>query len=83
MPVRGCPFFLSEITYKFIEIMEKYEGTSRIWLGDRLFILVSDPKDIEIVLNSSKLIEKNEIYTLFENVLGKGLFTASGTWEFY
>lgn len=58
--------------------MEVYGGTARVWLGPRLLVHISNPKDIEICLNSSKLIEKNEMYSFFDDMLGQGLLNASG-----
>jgi len=57
-------------------MLEKYEHheMTRFWLGPALFIIVNDPKLIEVVLHSPKCVEKSFFYKFLR--LDKGLLAA-------
>ena len=46
------------------------------WLGPELFVLLSDPDDIQTVLNSPNSLDKAEFYKFFKCFYG--LFTCDG-----
>lgn len=50
----------------------------RIWLGPYLYLVISDPRDNEVVLSSTTLIEKLDAYDYFIPWIGRGLLTAFG-----
>ncbi|KAK3923209.1 Cytochrome P450 4C1 [Frankliniella fusca] len=55
-----------------------YGEIFRIWLGNVPFVVVSKPEDLEILLSSSKHIEKSELYALLNPWIGEGLLTSTG-----
>lgn len=57
-------------------LFKKFKSPFRVWLGNRLFFGVSQPKDVEIVLN--KCLAKEQLYNFTTPVVGTGLFTAPG-----
>lgn len=59
-----------------VNLVKNYESPSRFWLGNRLFFAVYDPKNLEVVLNSSKALGKAYLYDFLKTVVGDGLFTA-------
>ncbi|CAG2066932.1 unnamed protein product, partial [Timema podura] len=48
-----------------------------MWLGSNVFILLSDPRNIEVILSSSVHIEKADIYKFSLPWLGTGLLTST------
>jgi hypothetical protein len=48
----------------------------KLWLGDKLVIVVSRPEDVEKILNNS--LEKGLMYKFVIPVFGDGLFTRPG-----
>lgn len=57
---------------------EKYSDFYRIWLAHKLKYIVNKPDYVDIILNSPNAIGKEEIYELFECVVGQGLATVKG-----
>lgn len=55
-----------------------YGGVFRAWLTFVPIILIVEPKDMQVVLGSSKQTEKNFLYSLMHNFIGEGLITNSG-----
>ncbi|XP_055380312.1 cytochrome P450 4d2-like [Condylostylus longicornis] len=58
---------------------EKYGSLYKIWLFNKLLIFGTDPRDIEMVLSSSKLIEKSTLYDILQVWLGTGLLLSTGS----
>ena len=58
---------------------EKYGTVVRGWLGSKLIIFLTDPNDIEVILNSQVHIDKASEYRFFKPWLGEGLLISSGT----
>lgn len=50
----------------------------RVWLGTKLLLVSTDPKHIEVVINSSKHITKAFFYDYLMPWLGTGLLTSTG-----
>ncbi|XP_060860449.1 cytochrome P450 4C1-like [Metopolophium dirhodum] len=48
----------------------------RAWLGPYFVVIIIKPEDLQIVLNSSKALQKGCLYKFFQSILGEGLFTA-------
>ncbi|CAO1410710.1 unnamed protein product [Diamesa serratosioi] len=72
-------------TKDFLEVIEivrnliqKYGRFMKIWMMDDLMIVVLDPKDVEIILSSTKLITKSDDYDFMKPWLGEGLLTSTG-----
>lgn len=55
-----------------------YENVARIWIGPKLVIFLTNPADVEIILNSSVHIEKSDEYRFFKPWLGNGLLISGG-----
>lgn len=55
----------------------RYEKTSfKMWIVNRLYIVLTQPEDIEYVLTNPKLQKKsNEYVVLTESVMGQGIFS--------
>ncbi|XP_073811627.1 cytochrome P450 4e3-like [Musca autumnalis] len=54
-------------------------GNFRAWIGYYLYLIISDPKDVEYVLASNELIAKSDIYDMMHPWLGDGLLTSKGS----
>ncbi|KAF0750338.1 cytochrome P450 4C1-like [Aphis craccivora] len=48
----------------------------RLWLTSYFFVTISKPEDLQIILNSSKALDKSQFYNFFKNTVGEGLFSA-------
>ncbi|XP_055607198.1 cytochrome P450 4g15-like [Uranotaenia lowii] len=55
-----------------------YGSVTRGWLGYHLIVFLTDPADIEIILNSYVHLEKSDEYRFFKPWLGDGLLISSG-----
>nr|CAD7461920.1 unnamed protein product [Timema tahoe] len=68
-----------ESVQKYLRVARKYFPTARIWAGPYLFIFVSDPCDLEILMNSEKCIERERFKNIAEIYpLGDGLIAIGG-----
>lgn len=77
-------FFFSS-SCKFVEILELalelskvYTNLARIWIGPKLIVFLTHPKDVEIILGSHVHIDKSDEYRFFEPWLGNGLLISTG-----
>ncbi|XP_027840519.2 cytochrome P450 4C1-like [Aphis gossypii] len=60
-----------------LKIIKDYSpGPFKIWLGPYLGIVIIKPEDVQIVLNSSKALQKDRFYKFIKNIFGEGLLTA-------
>lgn len=50
----------------------------KMWIGPRLMIFLTDPRDVEVILSSNVYIDKSPEYRLFEPWLGNGLLISTG-----
>ncbi|XP_060848230.1 cytochrome P450 4C1-like isoform X1 [Rhopalosiphum padi] len=86
-PLKGSIYDLrttpEKIMYNFKESAEKYNYEPvKLWVGPFLFVGVYKPEDVQIVLNSSKALEKGIIYHIIRHAVGEGVFTAPmGKWK--
>ncbi|VVC29239.1 Hypothetical protein CINCED_3A013937 [Cinara cedri] len=60
-------------------IYRKYKGSLfKIWVCNHLYIVLTDPEDIELVLTNPKLQKKSKEYlVLQESIMGQGIFSIS------
>ncbi|RZF47741.1 hypothetical protein LSTR_LSTR006005 [Laodelphax striatellus] len=65
-----------DVMGKIISISSSYESPFRVWIGPLLIVVLKNPEDIQIVLNSSKTLGKDPLYRFFRNTVGTGLFSA-------
>ncbi|CAH1715439.1 unnamed protein product [Aphis gossypii] len=60
-----------------IKLLSSYGGEPcKVWLGPYFGVGISKPEDLQIILNSSKALDKSKFYNFFKNAVGEGLFTA-------
>lgn len=55
-----------------------YGPIFRVWLGIFPTFVMTDPTHLQVILGSSKHVDKSWIYTFLINFLGNGLITSSG-----
>ncbi|RZF39244.1 hypothetical protein LSTR_LSTR010338 [Laodelphax striatellus] len=61
-----------------------YHGAPcRIWVLSELCVILTKPKDIEVVLGNVKIFKKSDHYAMMKRLMGQGLFTADdfGVWR--
>lgn len=61
-----------------LKLSDKFGRVVRGWAGWKLIVFLMDPRDAEVILNSSVHIEKSEEYKFFEPWLGNGLLISTG-----
>uniref|UniRef100_A0A182QL51 Cytochrome P450 n=1 Tax=Anopheles farauti TaxID=69004 RepID=A0A182QL51_9DIPT len=74
--------FINKTPAEFLQLLGRlivqYGKCLRVWLGTQLIVLVTDPKDIEVLLSSPKYIDKSSEYDFIRPWLGEGLLISSG-----
>ncbi|XP_069195490.1 cytochrome P450 4C1 [Procambarus clarkii] len=82
LPIIGNALFFnadsSELFKRFLAVAEKGEVT-RLWLGSTGTCLLSSARTAEVILSSTKHLDKSEDYTLLHPWLGKSLLTSAGS----
>ncbi|XP_015117287.1 cytochrome P450 4C1 isoform X1 [Diachasma alloeum] len=63
---------------RVVEIIRSNKSTFRFWLGPKLVVILTDPRDYQTIFASSKASYKDPIYRLMEPAVGQGLVSASG-----
>ena len=71
----------TDILSNTMKLFDDYDTQFRFWLGHKLFIGCAKPEELEVVLNSPKALEKEDLYKFTVPLLGKGLLSAPG--EFF
>lgn len=66
----------SDILNNVMVLFQKFKPPVRVWLGQKLFYVLFDPGDLEIIMNSPHALEKDELYLFAKPIVGTGLFTA-------
>lgn len=69
---------ISEIIPNLNYIQATYGSSAKIWLGQKLFVFVDRPEDIETILTSPVCLDKGASYKFIQNFLGLGLITLRG-----
>nr|DAD54391.1 TPA_exp: cytochrome P450 enzyme 8 [Aphis glycines] len=60
-----------------IKLFNSYGGEPcKVWLGPYFGVSISKPEDLQIILNSSKALDKSKFYNFFKNTVGEGLISA-------
>lgn len=74
--------FLGKSPPQLLKVLEKihkqYGPLARIMVGPQIQVLLTDPKDVEVVLGSQKLIDKSDEYNFIAEWLGTGLLISTG-----
>lgn len=61
------------------DMIKKYGSVMRLWIGPiNLVIVVSNPRDVEVILNSTTHIRKSGMYNMIVPWLGDGLLLSYG-----
>lgn len=68
----------TEIVKRALELGELYGHVSRGFLGYKLVVFLTDPRDVEIILNSNVHLTKSPEYRFFKPWLGDGLLISNG-----
>ncbi|KAL6418335.1 hypothetical protein ACFW04_012208 [Cataglyphis niger] len=63
----------------YISLFDKYYPIFKVWSCFMYFVCIRHPDDMEIILSSTKHIEKGYVYKLLHPWLGTGLLTSTGT----
>ncbi|RZC35262.1 p450 domain containing protein, partial [Asbolus verrucosus] len=64
---------VSEIFETAMRIAEKYKPLFKFWCGTKFVVIITDPEDVKIILNSC--LEKDNYYEFAIPALGYGLIT--------
>ncbi|XP_055522457.1 cytochrome P450 4g15-like [Wyeomyia smithii] len=67
-----------EIMRRAMELSFVYGSVARGWLGYHLVVFLTEPSDIEIILNSYVHLTKSSEYRFFKPWLGDGLLISNG-----
>ncbi|XP_073841480.1 cytochrome P450 4d1-like [Musca autumnalis] len=62
----------------YLNLVATYGKTLKFWLGPKLFIVLTEPRDVEMVLNDMRFIEKAEVYSVLEPWFKEGLMNSPG-----
>lgn len=83
LPLIGCyHHFIG--TKNFKSFRKSFDLTKfdifRLWLGSKLYLILNNPEDIQLVLNSNNCINKDDVYDRLEHLYGDGdgFFKKSG-----
>nr|QZP43574.1 cytochrome P450 monooxygenase CYP4G253 [Ephestia elutella] len=68
----------SDILQLSLKLSKKYAKIARLWIGSKLIIFLTEPDDVEVILNSQVHIDKSSEYAFFKPWLGEGLLISSG-----
>uniref|UniRef100_A0AAG5DQ35 Cytochrome P450 n=1 Tax=Anopheles atroparvus TaxID=41427 RepID=A0AAG5DQ35_ANOAO len=68
----------NQIMEKAMELSYIYGPVARGWIGYHLVVFLTEPSDVEIILNSYVHLEKSSEYRFFKPWLGDGLLISSG-----
>ncbi|XP_058797638.1 cytochrome P450 4C1-like isoform X2 [Phymastichus coffea] len=67
-----------KILDRFLELARNYQTPMRFWLGPQILIVLSEPRDYEVILGCREGSYKHEIYHVAKPLFGQGLLTGSG-----
>ncbi|XP_063230569.1 cytochrome P450 4C1-like [Bacillus rossius redtenbacheri] len=62
-----------------MDLAKKYGSLYRLWVGTNLFVILSDPDLIEVILSSNVQLDKGTNYKFTFPWIGDGLLTSTGT----
>ncbi|XP_055370803.1 cytochrome P450 4g1-like [Condylostylus longicornis] len=68
----------NEILEMALKLSKNFGNSSKAWLGSKLLVFLTDPRDVEIILSSNTHLDKSEEYRFFKPWLGNGLLISSG-----
>ncbi|KAH8420595.1 hypothetical protein KR009_011944, partial [Drosophila setifemur] len=68
----------AEACQRMAELAEKHGDTFGLFLGPSFSVMLFHPKDVEQVLNSTRLLDKAHEYTFLQRWLNEGLLVSRG-----
>lgn len=74
--IQTFPFLFSDIYLTAITISKHFENTFKLWAGPFLILVVRDPDDIKIALNSDECFDKPSL--IYSPYFSYGLFVMGG-----
>lgn len=82
LPVLGNAWEMLKVKPEdLLDVFEKFQNdcgtTIKLMFGPQANILFTDPKDVEIILGSQKILEKSDEYSFLIDWLGTGLLISS------
>lgn len=66
-----------QILQKTFELVKTYGKMTKIWLGVDFNLFVTDPKAVEAILSSQKIIDKSREYDFLKRWLNDGLLVST------
>ncbi|KAL6416388.1 hypothetical protein ACFW04_013528 [Cataglyphis niger] len=78
-PIVGNAIEFNEQWKIYISLTDKYYPIFKLWSCFMYFVFIRHPDDMEIILSSTKHIEKGYVYKLMHPWLGTGLLTSTET----
>lgn len=64
------------------DIVKNYQEPLKLWIGNDLYVLFTEPESYKIIYNHPKCINKAQLYKFLEIAFGHGLMTAPGRQSF-
>lgn len=61
-----------------LDLGKDYTNIARLWIGPKLLVFLTNPSDVELILNSQVHLEKSDEYRFFKPWLGNGLLISKG-----
>lgn len=83
---RPVPLFGNAMDFSSSEVIlpslmkhyNKYKGNFKIYLGSQAQLVITEPKDMEFLMNHKNTITKSDFYNFLHHWLGTGLLTSTG-----
>lgn len=69
---------LTEALYKVNDMIKEHDDPLKLWIGNDLYILFTEPETYKILYNHHKCLNKANLYEMVDVVFGHGLVTAPG-----
>lgn len=66
------------IFYYFQYLTRSFANPMRFWLGTKLFIFVTQPDDMQVILNAPECLSRDDVYDYIKCFTGDGLVTLQG-----
>jgi cytochrome P450 len=73
-----CLFYPPEVLMLMVKYCKVYGNCFRLWFLNEYFVIDQDPKDLEIIMTSSKFLNKSHDYEVMTPWLGRGLLLSTG-----
>ncbi|XP_046679314.1 cytochrome P450 4g15-like [Homalodisca vitripennis] len=67
---------ITDVTKNLLKISSDSDGIFCFWIGPLPIFVVVDPSDIQVILNSSSMLEKDNLYSLLKVCLGNNILSS-------